>query len=207
MEQLRTDLIPAREVGSTRLLIALHGLGDSMEGYRDVPNWLQVPWLNYLLVNAPDRYYSGYSWYDFAGDPTPGIHRSRTLLTTLLDSLRPKFPSDQTVLFGFSQGCLMTLETGLRYPHKLAALVGISGYVRDETQLINELSPVAREQRVLWTHGTRDPLIPLAGVREQKEKLKAAGLNIEWREFQKEHTILPQEVAMIRDFVLKSFAT
>lgn len=205
MEELRTDLIPARDAGSTRLLIALHGLGDSMEGYRDVPHWLQVPWLNYLLVNAPDPYYTGFSWYDFAGDPVPGIRRSRSLLTKLLDSLRPMFPSEQTVLFGFSQGCLMTLETGLRYPHKLAALVGISGYVHDAPQLIKDLSPVALEQKILWTHGTRDPLIPLAGVREQKDQLKAAGLNIEWREFQKEHTILPQEVAVIRDFVMKNF--
>jgi predicted esterase len=205
MEQLRTDLIPARDAGSRRLLIALHGLGDSMEGYRDVPHWLQVPWLNYLLVNAPDPYYSGYSWYDIGGDSAPGIRRSRTLLTTLLDSLRPEFPSEQTALLGFSQGCLMTLETGLRYPHKLTALVGISGYVHDVAKLIEELSPVAREQRILWTHGTRDPLIPLAGVREQKDKLKEAGLNIEWREFAKEHTILPQEIAIIREFVVNSF--
>lgn len=206
MDQLRTELIPAREAGFTRLLITLHGLGDSMEGYRDVPDWLQIPWMNYLLVNAPDPYYGGYSWYDFAGDPEPGIYRSRSLLTMLLDSLRPKFPSEQTVLFGFSQGCLMTLETGLRYSHKLAAMVGISGYVHDPAKIVEELSPVAKQQKILWSHGTRDPLIPLAGVREQKEALKTAGLNIEWREFQKEHTIIPQEVAIIRDFIVKAFA-
>src|ERR1044071_9629790 len=101
MEELRTELIPARDAESTRVLIALHGLGDSMEGYRDVPEWLRVPWLNYLLVNAPDPYYGGYSWYDFAGNPAPGIQRSRNLLTTLLDSLRPEFPSEQTVILGF----------------------------------------------------------------------------------------------------------
>ena len=206
MEELRTELIPAREAGSRRLLIALHGLGDSMEGYRDVPHWLQVPWMNYLLVNAPDPYYSGFSWYDFAGNPEAGIRRSRELLTKLLDSLREKFPSEETVVFGFSQGCLMTLETGLRYGNKLAGMVGISGYVHDPAAIVKELSPVAREQRILWTHGTRDPLIPLEVVREEKEILKSAGLNIEWREFQKEHTILPQEIAVIREFVVKSFA-
>ena len=62
------ELIPAEEKGSRRLLIMLHGLGDSMEGYRWVPEALDLPWLNYLLVNAPDSYYGGYSWYDFAGD-------------------------------------------------------------------------------------------------------------------------------------------
>jgi predicted esterase len=206
MEELRTELIPAREDGSRRLLIALHGLGDSMEGYRDVPHWLQVPWMNYLLVNAPDPYYGGFSWYDFAGQPEPGIRRSRALLTKLLDSLRERFPSEETVVFGFSQGCLMTLETGLRYANKLAGMVGISGYVHDAAAIVKDLLPVAREQRILWTHGTRDPLIPLADVRDQKEILKGAGLNIEWREFQKEHTIVPQEIAIIREFVVKSFA-
>src|SRR3954464_8869792 len=103
-------------------MVVLHGLGDSMEGYRDVPNWLRIPWLNYLLVNAPDPYFGGYSWYDFAGDPAPGVQRSRNLLTAVLDAQRKTFPSDQTIVFGFSQGCLMTLETGLRYPQKLAGL-------------------------------------------------------------------------------------
>src|ERR1041385_7547627 len=142
---LKTDLMAAAQDGSRNLLIALHGLGDSMEGYRWLPAMLRLPWLNYLLVNAPDPYYGGYSWYDFAGDPAPGVARSRRLLTALLDAQRPLFPSDQTLLFGFSQGCLMTLETGLRYAHRLAALIGISGYVHDEHALARALSPLARE--------------------------------------------------------------
>ena len=66
---LETELIPAVERGSRRLMIVLHGLGDSMDGYRWLPNALRVPSLNYLLVNGPDEYYGGHSWYDFAGDP------------------------------------------------------------------------------------------------------------------------------------------
>ncbi|HUS36256.1 MAG TPA: alpha/beta fold hydrolase [Verrucomicrobiae bacterium] len=207
MEELTTDFIPAREPASNRLLMALHGLGDSMEGYRDVPQWLQIPGLNYLLVNAPDPYYGGFSWFNFAGEYQPGIERSRRLLTKLLDSLREKYPSDQTVLFGFSQGCLMTMETGLRYPHKLAALVGVSGWVYDADALAKELSPVAKQQRILWTHGTRDTLLPIKDVRTRIETLKGAGLNIEWREYNKEHNFLPQEFALIREFVSKSFAS
>ena len=203
MNGLTTDLIPAREK-STRLMVVLHGLGDSMEGYRDVPNWLRIPWLNYLLVNAPDPYYGGYSWYDFAGEPAPGVQRSRDLLTALLNAQREIFPTDQTLVFGFSQGCLMTLETGLRFPQKLAGLIGISGYVHDDKALISELSPVAREVPILWTHGHRDPLIPLAGVKSQMENLEGAGLKIDWREYPKEHTIHPQEVEHIREFILKT---
>jgi phospholipase/carboxylesterase len=205
---LTTDLLRAAQTNSRRLLIALHGLGDSMEGYRWLPEMLGLPWLNYLLVNAPDEYYGGFSWYDFATDPNPGVTRSRNLLFKLLDAQRTAgFPTEETILFGFSQGCLMTLDVGLRYPHRFAGLIGISGYVHDPAQLIKELSPVARQQRILLTHGTLDSLIPLAPVRTQVDLLRSGGLQIEWHEFQKDHTIAGEpELALIRHFICTSFS-
>lgn len=204
---LVTELLPAREPDSRRLLVVLHGLGDSMEGYRWMPSELRLPWLNYLLVNAPDDYFGGYSWYDIYGDAGPGVQRSRGLLTRLLDGLGDRgFAPDQTVLFGFSQGCLMTLETGWRYPQRLAGLVGISGYVQDVAALLDELSPIARALKVLMTHGTQDPLLPIAPVRRQVQQLQAAGLRLEWHEFDKAHTIAGEaELEVIREFVAACF--
>ena len=64
------------------------------------------------------------------------------------------------------------------------------------------LSPVARQQRILMTHGTGDPLVPIANVRPQIPLLKASGINVEWREFAKDHTIAgEQELSLIRNFV------
>ena len=203
---LETELIPSREK-SDRLLIMLHGLGDSIAGYRWMPETLDLPWLNYLLVNAPDQYYGGYSWYDFAGDIAPGVERSRTLLVELLEATHARsYSAEKIVLGGFSQGSLMSVETGLRYPQRLAGIVGISGYVCNLEKLITQLSPVAFEQRLLLTHGTLDPLIPFAMVREQVKILKAAGLQIEWHEFVKPHTIAgPAELEVIRDFICASY--
>lgn len=199
---LTTELIPAAQKDSRRLIVVLHGLGDSMDGYRWLPEALRLDALNYLLVNAPDEYYGGWSWYDLPGDAAPGVLRSRKLLFELLDSLRERgFPAEQTLLFGFSQGCLMTLETGLRYPHRLAGLIGVSGYVHDPERLLREMPPVAAQQRVLLTHGTYDPLIPISRTRAQVQLLRGAGLQIEWREFAKEHTIAGEaELAVIRAF-------
>ncbi len=184
-------------------MVMLHGLGDSIEGYRWWPDALNLPWLNYLLVNAPDPYYTGYSWFDYPHDIKPGILRSRKLLLGLLDELRAKnFPPEQTILGGFSQGCLMTVDVGLRYPHKLAGLVGISGWVFEIENLMKEVSPVARQQRLLLTHGQFDPLIPFAEVRKQAQQLKTAGFDIEWHEFPKDHTIYgEEEISVIRKFI------
>jgi len=204
---LTHELIPARDKSARRLMVVLHGLGDSMEGYRWLPPALDLPLMNYLLVNAPDDYFGGYSWYEFQGDAGAGIKRSTAMLIELLDAqCACGFPTEQTMLFGFSQGCLMTIEVGLRYPHKFAGLVGISGHVHEPEALLAEMSPVAREQRLLITHGLSDPLIPFALVREQVNELKAEGLQIEWHEFPKAHNIMGEtELAVIRDFVMKHF--
>jgi phospholipase/carboxylesterase len=204
---LDTELIPAADKTSRHLLVVLHGLGDSMDGYRWLPDELRLPWLNYLLVNAPDHYYSGYAWFDFTGDHTPGIVRSRDLLFQLLDRQRASgFATDQTMLFGFSQGCLMTMEVGLRYPHRLAGLIGISGWVHEPEAAMKQLSPVAMEQRFLVTHGTYDTLVPFADARERYNLLKAEGLSIDWHEFPKAHTIAGEpELEIIRNFVTARF--
>jgi len=189
-------------------MIVLHGLGDSMAGYAWVPQMISFPWLNYLLVNAPDEYYGGYSWYDYAGDAATGVRRSIKLFSELLDEQRQLgFPTEQTILFGFSQGCLMTLETGLRYPHRFAALIGLSGYVLDPQILLHEASHIAKQQRVLVTHGRQDPLIPFANVKKQMEQLKAGGIALDWHEFDKPHTIIEAEIVLLRRFIANVFAS
>jgi phospholipase/carboxylesterase len=200
---LHTHLIPASQAESRRLLVMLHGLGDSFNGYLWLPAALRLPWLNYLLVNAPDEYYGGYSWYDFAGDPAVGIRRSTRLLFKVLDQLRDQgYPTDLTTFGGFSQGCLMAIEVGCRYPQRLAGVVGISGYVHEPATLVAQLSPVARQQRFLLTHGTLDPLLPIAQSRPQVAALQDAGLDIQWREFVKDHTIAGEpELECIRAFI------
>jgi phospholipase/carboxylesterase len=206
---LKTEFVPAKEPGSKRLLVALHGLGDSAAGYRWLPLELRLPSLNYLLVNAPDVYYGGFSWYDFSGDEGAGIRRSRKLLFDLLDAQPARgFPTENTVLFGFSQGCLMTVDVGFRYPRRFAALVGVSGYVHDLEILLRERSAVAGEQKMLFTHGTLDPLVPCAQVRKQVAVLQENGMCIDWVEFPKAHTIHGDaELDVIREFIKKHLST
>ena len=203
---LDTEFISA-PTDSRRLMVVLHGLGDSAAGFRWLPGALELPWMNYLLVNAPDPYYGGYAWYDFAGNMAPGVRRSRRLISELLDAQRAKgFSTEETVLSGFSQGCLMTIDAGLYYPHRFAGLVGISGYVFEPEKSAAELSPVARQQRFLVTHGFQDPIVPFLETRKQINLLKTAGLNISWHEFVKAHNIAGEaELAVIRDFIVAGY--
>jgi phospholipase/carboxylesterase len=204
---LKTQFHPAHKGGSKALMIVLHGLGDSTAGYQWMPTALGLPWMNYLFVNAPDPYYGGFSWFDFTGDFCPGVARSRKLLFDLLDAQRANgFPARETTLFGFSQGGLMTIDVGLRYSQRFAGLVSISGAVCEPEKLLKELSPVAMQQRLLVTHGIADTMIPFQHTAAQIKMLKSYGLQIEWHELPKEHTIAGEsELAIIRKFIVAGY--
>jgi phospholipase/carboxylesterase len=177
---------------SQRLVIVLHGLGDSSAGFLWLQEELDIDSLNCLLLNAPDPYYTGYSWYDI-NDPLPGIARSRKLLTSILEETqRAGYPADQTFLFGFSQGCLMTLEFGSRHSAALAGYVGISGYSYSPDAILREMNPAVNNGNWLITHGTKDELLPAEMTRAQIKRLNDGGFKIDYREYPKTHTIDPQ---------------
>lgn len=204
---LNSAYLPAKDPGENdRLLLVMHGLGDSLEGFRFLPEMLRIPGLHYLLVNAPDNYFTGFSWFDiYGGDMKRGITRSRDLVMRTLEDLEAQGwdPAHVGVL-GFSQGCLMALDIACRYPKTLGAVVGISGFVGGLNEYPEKLSPVARTQKILVTHGTADPMLPLTETQAQITALKGMGLGIEWKVYEKEHTIDPhKEVGHIREFLVR----
>lgn len=202
---LRTEFYLPTEVGPERLLVVLHGLGDSSKGFRFLPQMLKIPGLHYLLVNAPDEYFTGFSWFDLYGDAESGVRRSRDLVASVLDeALSVGWAAEDIGLFGFSQGCLMALDAACRYPQALGAIVGVSGFTAFQEEYPEKLSPAARQQKILVTHGTHDPLLPLEVTQGQVMALKGMGLQVKWKVYEKDHTIEPrQEVDDIRSFLQK----
>lgn len=202
---LESRFIPAVEPGSERLLLVMHGLGDSMEGFTFLPKMLKIPGLSYLLVNAPDPYFTGYSWFDLYGAMEKGVIRSREILFDVMDEIHQAGWENKHVgVFGFSQGCLMAIDLACRYPEAFGAVVGVSGFIGFLEEYPERLAPVARNQRILITHGNRDQLLPLDVSRKQANALLGMGLKVDFRVYEKEHTIDPrQEVADIRSFLIK----
>lgn len=185
-----------------KLAVVMHGRGDSMDGFAWLPSALDHPGLGYLFLNAPDDYFDGYSWYDLPPNQGPGILRSRALLFGVLDDLRSQgYKSEDVLLFGFSQGCLMAIDVGLRYPHPLGGVCGVSGYMFFPETLDAELVPHARQMPWLLTHGTFDDVLPIAATREHVELLRGAGVPVDWHEFRKPHTIEPRrELPLLREW-------
>ena len=186
------------------LMVVLHGRGDSPAGYESFQEELGIPGLSLLLLQAPDDYFTGYSWYDLPPNQLPGIQRSRKLLHQVFEEIFEQgFKPDQVILFGFSQGCLMTLEFGARFPHLLKGYIGISGYCYDPQALLNEAVPfVIHQGNWLITHGTHDDVLPVSITRQQIGFLNQSGFSIQYQEFEKAHEIPEVEIRMIRNWIL-----
>ncbi len=193
---------PAR-LSTKQLVVVLHGRGDSANGFLWLQEALAIDSLDFLLLSAPNAYYVGFSWYDLPPDQLPGIVRSRTLLEEVLTQTENDgYLPERTFLFGFSQGCLLTLEFAARHARRLAGYIGISGYVYDPEALLRELNPEVNQGDWLITHGTEDELLPVASTREQIRRLNTGGFRIDYREFPKPHTIdLERELPEIRQWM------
>lgn len=204
---LEHRFVPASAPGG-KLLVVLHGRGDSMEGFSWLPRALNLPQMAYLFLNAPDDYYGGYSWYDLAPNQAPGVLRSRALLFGVLERLAGLgVAGTDVVFFGFSQGCLMSIDVGLRYPQPLGGVCGISGYMIFPERAEAEAVPAAYRMPWLLTHGTQDPVLPIADSRAHAAILREMGLSVAWHEFAKPHTIeMEREWPLIRRWLAERLA-
>lgn len=201
---LRSTFVPATTVSSPRkLLVVLHGRGDSSAGFAWLPQAFDIDGLDYLLVDAPDPYYGGLSWYDLPPRQGPGIERSRARLFELFREIATAgYAFENVGLFGFSQGCLMTLDFGGRFESELAVYVGVSGYCWQPQALLAHLSPAAKRPAWFVTHGRQDEVLDFSTTKAQVDELIAGGLPLQFAAYDKGHTIDPRlELPALRRFV------
>jgi phospholipase/carboxylesterase len=118
-----------------------------------------------------------------------------------LDSL----PHSRIVLGGFSQGCVMALALGLgRDRPRPTAITGFSGFIPEvegwELDTGRPLPPVA------LGHGTLDPVIPVEFGRRARDLLLAAGAELLYEEYPLLHTLDPQFLVEVRDWLAKKLS-
>ena len=136
-----------------------------------------------------------------------GISRSSQLLAQTLDTLFEKdFDPSQSFLFGFSQGALLTFEFGARYRRVLGGYIAVSGYIYNPKSLLQEIDPLVKEasfSQDIWlcTHGTEDEVLPYETTKAQIELLQKGGMKIDFKSYPKPHTIIEEELKMIREWI------
>ena len=144
-----TDLLDCIEIETapnpTHAVIWLHGLGADGNDFAPIVPELDLPAgskVRFVFPNAPvqpvtiNNGMAMRSWYDILVmdlvrvEDGAGIRRSEAEIHKLIARENARgIPTSNIVLAGFSQGCAMTLHTGLRLPEKLAGMMGLSGYL------------------------------------------------------------------------------
>ena len=203
-------------------IVVLHGLGADGNDFVPVAEALDLSVIGavrFVFPHAPVRPVTingGYrmrAWYDVLGteiqrrEDDAGLRESLVAVTALLDrEVARGMPASRIVLMGFSQGCAMTLLAGLRYPQRLAALVGLSGYLPLAATTAAERSAANAGTPLFLAHGTHDPVVVFERGVRSRDELRALGQPVEWHEYPIEHSVSPEEIGDLNDFLLKVLA-
>jgi phospholipase/carboxylesterase len=96
----------------------------------------------------------------------------------------------------------MTLMTGLRHSQRLAALVGLSGYLPLAADTAAERSLENQSTPIFLAHGRFDSMIALPRARASRDRLQALGYRVQWHEYPMEHSVCLEEVQDLNRFLL-----
>ncbi len=189
------------------LLIALHGRGDTCLGMRRVRRFLELPTLDWLLINAPDPWknpngFEGFSWYERPPIHEFSLKRSLNLLEDLLAELQDMgWPRKKIILMGFSQGAILALELVFSSEHPFAAAICISGTIIDPDSMDQRIHSGAFKTPILVSHGTKDDVLDYETTSERIMSLQTILPNVAFHVFEKGHEMQKNEFQLYRAFL------
>ena len=201
-------------------IIVLHGLGADGNDFVPICNEIDlspVGPVRYVFPSAPEMPVTingGYvmrSWYDIVGtqidrqEDEAGLRKSALSVAALIArEIERGIPANRIVLMGFSQGCAMTLLTGLRYPERLAGLVALSGYLPLAAATAAERTDANALTPIFMGHGRSDGVVPMARAQFAQTSLKQLGYDIEWHDYPMAHSVCAEEVADLNRWLIKA---
>jgi phospholipase/carboxylesterase len=204
---------PEQMTPETPLVLVIHGFGGDEKNL--VPFWEQLKF-NHCRAVFPEALYQvpkekggGYAWYHILfSNNREDIVASRIHLDKVIQHYLADMPGKRhpVVLMGFSQGGVMSLETGLNYGGKIAAIVSMSGYMPEPPKTL-EKAKAPLSTPILLVHGVQDSVVPIALARQVNEVLLAAGYHPVLKEFSMDHMITDRSLRTVRDFLKQALAS
>jgi phospholipase/carboxylesterase len=167
-------------------VVLLHGYGadgTDLLGLAD-PLAPHMPDTVFVAPDAPERCVNnpfGYQWFPIPwldGSSESAADASRLASAARLDAFldgvleQEGITPSQLILFGFSQGTMMSLHVAPRRPEAIAGIVGFSGRLLEPEKLAGE---ALSKPPVLLVHGDADDIVPISSLREAGDALTRAG--------------------------------
>ena len=207
-----SDLLETIDIETGRepraAVIWLHGLGADGHDFEPIVPELGMPAaappVRFVFPHAPLQPVTinggavMRAWYDVTGDgrqDAAGVRSSQAHVEALIARERARGVAARAiVLAGFSQGGAMALQTGLRYPERLAGILALSAYLPLPDTVANEAHAANRDVPIVMSHGIQDPVIPLSWATRSRDHLVELGYAVEWREYPMPHSVCAKEI-------------
>lgn len=218
LDHIEIETAPNPEIA----IIWLHGLGADGNDFVPMVRELDLsglPGIRFIFPHAgtmPVTINGGYvmrAWYDIIGtdltrrEDEAGLRASQLQVEALIAREKARgIAASRIVLAGFSQGCAMTLQTGLRHPEPLAGMLCLSGYLPLASVSASERTEASLTTPIFMAHGTMDPVVPFARAEQSQQALTALGYQVEWHTYPMQHSLCLEQVRDIGHWLRKILA-
>ncbi|MCA9699795.1 MAG: prolyl oligopeptidase family serine peptidase, partial [Myxococcales bacterium] len=189
------------EAGDTLpMIIAIHGLGDSPQGFVDLFAGFDRP-ARVILPRALDPHEPGWSWFPIrARDPdvetlSAGIAKAADTLAPAIAALAEQRPTrGKPIITGFSQGGMLSFTLATHDGELFSAAFPVGGWLPPPLMPQADLgTPPEQAPPLIAFHGTTDKAVAYEPTKQVVDELSAAGYRAELRTYEGVgHAITPQ---------------
>ena len=208
-------LDPISEKKPKNAVILCHGYGGDGKDISILANYWRAHLKETIFIcpDAPEKCAAsptGFQWFDLM-DQNPDQVLSKSLiaemkLNILIDEVKEKngLSADQISIGGFSQGCMVSLQTGIKRKDKINSIIGYSGRIIDLKHL--EKNIISRPNIILM-HGDMDKIVPVDSFLEAINFFSKNNYKIESQIFKNcEHRIPTEGSSLGLQFLKKNFS-
>ncbi len=195
-------------------VILCHGYGGDGNDISILANYWRAHLPNTIFIcpDAPEKCAaspSGFQWFDLM-DQTPEQVLAKSLvaenkLNKLIDEVKinNNLKASEIIIGGFSQGCMITLQTGLKRKDKINSVLGYSGRIIDTEHLSKNINS---RPKIFLMHGDIDQVVSIESLLEAKDFFNKNNYEIETKIFKNcEHRIPTEGSSLGLQFIKKQF--
>ena len=195
-------------------VILCHGYGGDGKDISILASYWKahLPETVFICPDAPEPCAAspiGFQWFDLM-DQTPEQILSKSLiaenrLNNLIDEVKAIYnlSAEGIILVGFSQGCMLSLQTGIKRKDKINSVIGYSGKIINIEHLSKNINS---RPNILLMHGDIDQVVTIDAFLEAKDFFGKNNYKIESKIFKNcEHRIPSEGSSLGLQFIKKHF--
>jgi len=208
-----TSVPPLSKSKPRQAIVLCHGYGGDGKDISILAiNWQRfLPDSIFLCPNAPEICAvnpGGYQWFDLTSEKEEIILEKSLIaeekISIFLDQIFDNLQLEpmNLALVGFSQGCMMSIQVGLKKKERINCVLGYSGKVINQKHLSTNINS---KPKVFLMHGEKDTIVPSTHLLEAKEYLTNHGLEVKTKMFKNcEHRIPVEGSSLALEFLKKN---